>query len=287
MLPQYLVREAVQRALAEDIGRGDITTDALIDASVPASARLMAREQGIVAGLDLAEAAFRGIEMRAHGQNTGPDIVFERLIQDGRPVKAGDVIARISGSARALLSAERVALNFMTHMSGIASLTGRYVAAIAGSGARIVDTRKTLPGLRVFEKYAVRMGGGANHRFALDDAAMIKDNHIVAAGGIGPAIRQVRAAIGHMVKICCEVDRIDQIEEALAAGVDVLLLDNMGPETLAEAVRLIAGRATAEASGKVSLDTVAAIAGSGVDVISVGRLTHSAPALDIALDFDG
>jgi nicotinate-nucleotide pyrophosphorylase (carboxylating) len=278
MLPQYLVREAVQRALAEDIGRGDITTDALIDGGAQASARLMAREAGVVAGLDLAEAAFRGVE---------PDIVFERLIADGQPVKAGDVIARISGSARALLSAERVALNFMTHMSGIASLTGRYVAAIAGTGARIVDTRKTLPGLRVFEKYAVRMGGGINHRFALDDAAMIKDNHIVAAGGIGPAIRQVRAAIGHMVKICCEVDRIDQIEEALAAGVDVLLLDNMGPETLAEAVRLIAGRATAEASGKVSLDTVAAIAATGVDVISVGRLTHSAPALDIALDFDG
>jgi nicotinate-nucleotide pyrophosphorylase (carboxylating) len=278
MLPQYLVREAVQRALAEDIGRGDITTDALIDGGAQTSARLMAREVGIVAGLDLAEAAFRGV---------GPGITFERLIADGQPVKVGDVIARISGSARALLSAERVALNFMTHMSGIASLTGRYVAAIAGSGARIVDTRKTLPGLRVFEKYAVRMGGGVNHRFALDDAAMIKDNHIVAAGGIGPAIRQVRAAIGHMVKVCCEVDRIDQIEEALAAGVDVLLLDNMGPETLAQAVRLIAGRATAEASGKVSLDTVAAIAASGVDVISVGRLTHSAPALDIALDFDG
>jgi nicotinate-nucleotide pyrophosphorylase (carboxylating) len=278
MLPQYLVREAVQRALAEDIGQGDITTDALIEGGAQASARLMAREAGIVAGLDLAEAAFRGVE---------PGIAFERLIADGQPVQAGDVIARISGSARALLSAERVALNFMTHMSGIASLTGRYVAAIAGSGARIVDTRKTLPGLRVFEKYAVRMGGGVNHRFALDDAAMIKDNHIVAAGGIGPAIRQVRAAIGHMVKICCEVDRIDQIEEALAAGVDVLLLDNMRPETLAEAVRLIAGRATAEASGKVSLDTVAAIAASGVDVISVGRLTHSAPALDIALDFDG
>ncbi len=277
MLPHYLVREAVQRALAEDIGRGDITTEALIDGGVAASGRLMARETGIVAGLDLAEAAFRGVE---------PDITFERLIQDGQPVKAGDVIARIAGSARALLSAERVALNFITHMSGIASLTGRYVAAVAGSTARIVDTRTTLPGLRVFEKYAVRMGGGANHRFALDDAAMIKDNHIVAAGGIAPAIRQVRAATGHMVKICCEVDRIDQIEEALAAGVDVLLLDNMGPETLAEAVRQIAGRATAEASGKVSLETVAAIAASGVDVISVGKLTHSAPALDIALDFD-
>ncbi len=278
MLPVYLVREAVQRALAEDIGRGDITTDALIDGGAAASARLMAREIGIVAGLDLAEAAFRGVD---------PAVVFERLIHDGDKVAVGDVIARISGTARGLLSAERVALNFMTHLSGIATLTGAYVAAIAGSKARIVDTRKTLPGLRVFQKYAVRMGGGANHRFALDDAAMIKDNHVVAAGGIGPAIRQVRAATGHMVKICCEVDRIDQIEEALGAGVDVLLLDNMTPEVLAEAVQLIAGRATAEASGKVSLDTVAAIAASGVDVISIGKLTHSAPALDIALDFDG
>ena len=278
MLPVYLVREAVHGALAEDIGRGDITTDALIGGGVAASARLMAREAGVVVGLDLAEAAFRGVD---------PAVSFERLIRDGDKVATGDVIARISGSARALLSAERVALNFMTHLSGIATLTCAYVAAIAGSKARIADTRKTLPGLRVFQKYAVRMGGGANHRFALDDAAMIKDNHIVAAGGIGPAIRQVRAATGHMVKICCEVDRIDQIEEALAAGVDVILLDNMTPPDLAEAVRLIAGRATAEASGKVSLDTVAAIAASGVDVISIGKLTHSAPALDIALDFDG
>jgi len=277
MLPQYLVREAVQRALAEDIGRGDITTEALIDGGVRASARLVAREQGIVAGLDLAEAAFCGVE---------PEIVFERLIADGQGVKAGDIIARISGSARALLSAERVALNFLTHMSGIASLTGRYVAAVAGTKARIVDTRKTFPGLRTFQKYAVRMGGGVNHRFALDDAAMIKDNHVIAAGGVGPAVRQVKAAVGHMVKVCCEVDHIDQIEEALEAGADVLLLDNMGTNTLAEAVHLIAGRAVAEASGKVSLETVAAIAASGVDVISVGRLTHSAPALDIALDFD-
>jgi nicotinate-nucleotide pyrophosphorylase (carboxylating) len=277
MLPQYLVREAVLRALAEDIGRGDITTDALIDAGVGASARLMAREAGIVAGLDLAAAAFHGVDST---------VLFERIVEDGQSVKAGDVVARIAGSARALLSAERVALNFLTHLSGIATMTGLYVAAVAGSKARIVDTRKTLPGLRAFEKYAVRMGGGANHRFALDDAAMIKDNHIVAAGGIGKAITQVRAAIGHMIKICCEVDRVDQIGEALAAGVDVVLLDNMSPATLAEAVRLIDGRAVAEASGKVSLGTVAAIAASGVDVISVGKLTHSAPALDIALDFD-
>jgi nicotinate-nucleotide pyrophosphorylase (carboxylating) len=277
MLPDYLVRQAAQRALEEDVGCGDITTDALIAAKTPGSARLMARQDGIVAGIDFAEAAFRIMD---------GDIRFERLVQDGDAVAKGAVIARVSGKVRALLSAERVALNFLTHLSGIATLTGRYVAATAGTKARIVDTRKTLPGLRVFQKYAVRAGGGANHRFALDDAAMIKDNHVVAAGGIGPAIRQVRAATGHMVKICCEVDRIDQIGEALDAGVDVLLLDNMTPAELGQAVKLIAGRAIAEASGGVSLETVAAIAASGVDVISVGRLTHSAPVLDIALDFD-
>jgi nicotinate-nucleotide pyrophosphorylase (carboxylating) len=174
----------------------------------------------------------------------------------------------------------------MTHLSGIASLTGRYVDAVAGTRARIADTRKTLPGLRVLEKYAVRMGGGMNHRFGLDDAAMIKDNHVVAAGGITPAIARLRAHVGHMVRICCEVDRLDQIEEALEAGVDVLLLDNMDPAMLATAVARVAGRAITEASGKVSLERVAEIAASGVDVISVGRLTHSAPAMDLALDFD-
>ncbi len=276
-LPGYLVREAVVRALAEDIGRGDITTDALIDESAMASGSLVAREAGIIAGLDLAEAAFRALDC---------DVKFEAVVVDGQAVGRGDAIARISGRARALLSAERVALNFMTHLSGIATLTRRYVDAAAGRKARIVDTRKTLPGLRVFEKYAVRMGGGGNHRFALDDGAMIKDNHVVAAGGIAPAVRRLKHAAGHMVKICCEVDRLDQIEEALGAGVDVVLLDNMDPAMLAAAVRMIAGRAVAEASGGVSIGTVAAIAASGVDVISVGRLTHSAPSLDIALDFD-
>jgi nicotinate-nucleotide pyrophosphorylase (carboxylating) len=277
MLPHYLVRDAVGRALAEDIGRGDITTDALIAGSARASGRLMARDAGVLAGLDLAEEAFRAVDSA---------VTFEHVAEDGAAVTRGDVIARVSGSARSLLSAERVALNFLTHLSGIATLTAAYAARTAGTKARIVDTRKTLPGLRVFQKYAVRMGGGANHRFALDDAAMIKDNHIVAAGGIAAAVGQVRAATGHMVRICCEVDRIDQIEEAIAAGADVLLLDNMTPAQLTEAVTLIAGRAIAEASGKVSLETVAGIAASGVDVISVGKLTHSAPALDIALDFD-
>jgi nicotinate-nucleotide pyrophosphorylase (carboxylating) len=277
MLPHYLIRQVVQRALDEDIGRGDITTDALIAATEAGSARLVARQDGIIAGMDFAETAFRILE---------GNILFEQRVGDGQAVTAGMVIGRVTAKVRTLLTAERVALNFLTHMSGIATLTGRYVAAVAGTKARIVDTRKTLPGLRAVQKYAVKAGGGANHRFALDDAAMLKDNHIAAAGGIGPAIRQVRAANGHMVKICCEVDRIDQIEEALAAGIDVLLLDNMTPAQLGEAVKLIGGRAVTEASGGVSLDTVAAIAASSVDVISVGRLTHSAPVLDIALDFE-
>jgi len=276
-LPPRLVAEAVERALAEDIGRGDITTDALIDADDRCMGALVAREAGVVAGLDLAAAAFRALD---------PDMRFEPAVADGDKVAARAIVARVSGRTRALLSAERVALNFLTHLSGIATLTRRHVDAVAGSKARIVDTRKTLPGLRVLEKYAVRAGGGFNHRFGLDDAVMIKDNHIVAAGGVAAAVARVRANIGHMVKICCEVDRLDQIDDALAAGADVLLLDNMDPATLAEAVRVVAGRAVCEASGKVSLDTVAAIASSGVDVISVGRLTHSAPALDIALDFD-
>ena len=275
-LPAYLVEDAVRRALAEDVGRGDITTDALIDADATATAHLVAREPGIVAGLDLARAAFRALD---------PRVAFDVRIADGNPAAKDDLIVRIAGSTRALLTGERVALNFMTHLSGIATLTAHYVGAVAGTRARIVETRKTLPGLRVFEKYAVRMGGGLNHRFALDDAAMIKDNHVVAAGGIGPAVARLKASVGHMVKICCEVDRLDQIEPALAVGVDVLLLDNLDPPTLAEAVRQVAGRAVTEASGKVSLETVGAIARTGVDVISIGKLTHSAPALDIALDF--
>ncbi|HLG90459.1 MAG TPA: carboxylating nicotinate-nucleotide diphosphorylase [Alphaproteobacteria bacterium] len=276
-LPLRLVAEAVSRALAEDVGRGDLTTDTLIDADARSSARIMAREAGIVAGLDLAEHAFH--EMRSSG-------AFERIVADGDHVAVGDVIAKVEGRTRALLSAERVALNFLTHLSGIATLTNRYVEAVKGTKARIVDTRKTLPGLRALQKYAVRAGGGANHRFGLDDAVMLKDNHIIAGGGVAQAIARVRAGIGHMVKICCEVDRLDQIEPALSAGADVILLDNMDPPALTEAVRLIAGRAIAEASGKVSLETVRAIAESGVDVISIGKLTHSAPALDIALDFD-
>lgn len=276
-LSPNLVGEAVSRALDEDIGRGDITTDALIGADAMSAARLVAREAGIVAGLDLAEAAFRTLD---------PAMSFERALQDGDAVEAGQTLEHIRGHTRALLSGERVALNFLTHLSGVATLTSRYVMAVAGTKARIADTRKTLPGLRLFEKYAVKMGGGTNHRFGLDDAAMIKDNHLVAAGGIAAAVKKVRANAGHMVRISCEVDRLDQIEEALSAGADVLLLDNMVPADLAEAVRRVAGRAVTEASGGVSLETVAAIAAAGVDMISIGRLTHSAPSLDIALDFE-
>jgi nicotinate-nucleotide pyrophosphorylase (carboxylating) len=273
---RVVVGEAVARALAEDIGRGDLTTDSLVDAGARATALIVARDEGVVAGIALAEEAFRTLD---------PDMAFAAAIDDGRRVARGAAIARVSGSMRALLTGERVALNFLTHLSGIATLTARYVSAVAGSHARIVDTRKTIPGLRILQKYAVRVGGGANHRFGLDDAVMIKDNHIIALGGIAPAVARARAAIGHMVKICCEVDRLDQIDEAIDAGVDVLLLDNMDRSTLAAAVARVAGRAITEASGGVSLETVAAIASSGVDVISVGRLTHSAPALDIALDF--
>jgi nicotinate-nucleotide pyrophosphorylase (carboxylating) len=276
MLPRYLVADAVARALAEDVGRGDVTTDAVIAGNASAAASLVAREEGVVAGLDLARAAFQALDA---------ELAFQILIADGEVVSQGGEIARLAGNARALLTGERVALNFLCHLSGIATLTRRYVSAVAGTSARIADTRKTLPGLRVFEKHAVLMGGGSNHRFGLDDAAMIKDNHILAAGGVANAVGRVRRATGHMVKICCEVDRIDQIEDALVAGADVLLLDNMDATMLADAVRLVGGRALTEASGKVSLENAGKIAASGVDIISVGRLTHSASSLDIGLDF--
>ncbi len=276
-LPSLLVERAVSAALAEDLGlAGDITTDATVPAGMQATAVIVARKPGVIAGLDVAEAAFRQID---------PSVVFVSVKQDGDSVDSGDVIARISGSARSLLTAERVALNFLGRMSGVASLTRRYVDAVAGTKAAIVDTRKTTPGLRAFEKYAVRCGGGMNHRTGLFDAVLIKDNHIVAAGGIKPAIERARAHAGHMVKIEVEVDTLDQLDEVLAYKIDAVLLDNMAPAELAKAVKKIAGRARAEASGGVSLDTVAAIAKSGVDLISVGALTHSASVLDLGLDF--
>jgi len=277
-LPEPLITSVVANALAEDLGlAGDITTDAVIPPHAKASGVFAARKPGVIAGLDVAAAAFRHLD---------PSVMFEPLIPDGERVDAGAKIARVSGNARALLTAERVALNFLGRMSGIATLTRRYVDAIAGTRATIVDTRKTTPGLRALEKYAVRAGGGMNHRIGLFDAVLIKDNHIAVAGGIGPAIAAARARVGHMVKIEVEVDSLDQLEEALNHPIDAVLLDNMTPAQLAEAVRLVGGRVITEASGGIDLSTVRAVAESGVDLISVGALTHSAPVLDIGLDIE-
>ncbi|HYD16143.1 MAG TPA: carboxylating nicotinate-nucleotide diphosphorylase [Hyphomicrobium sp.] len=276
-LPRLLITRAVEQALAEDLGtRGDITTDATVAADAQAVATFGARRAGVISGLAVAEAAFQTLDARA---------VFEPLVADGDRVGAGTVVARVSGPARVLLTGERVALNFLCHMSGIASLTSRYVDTVAGTRARIIDTRKTTPGLRAFEKYAVRCGGGFNHRSGLYDAILIKDNHIVAAGGIEAAITAARAHAGHMVKIEVEVDDLDGLASALKHVIDAVLLDNMDPATLKRAVEMVRGRALTEASGGVNLDTVRAIAESGVDLISVGALTHSAPILDLGLDF--
>lgn len=277
-LPGSLVAKAVAEALEEDLGlAGDITTMATVAADARARARLGAREAGVVAGLQPFEAAFRMLDA---------DVAIEIAVPDGGIVEAGAEIARISGNARALLTAERVALNFVGHMSGIATLTHRFVEKVAGTSAHIIDTRKTTPGLRAFEKLAVRAGGGSNHRFGLFDAILIKDNHIVAAGGIGPAMQRARSLAGHMVKIEIEVTTLAELEEAMTFAPDAVLLDNMDTATLKTAVEMVAGRALTEASGGVNLDTVRAIAETGVDLISVGALTHSAPTLDVGLDFD-
>ena len=275
-LNPLLIQDAVRRALDEDLGRaGDITTQATIPASSIAHTVIAARETGVIAGLPLAEAAFH---MIAQG------IRFTPRLGDGTLVQAGDVIAEIEGSARAILSAERVALNFLGRMSGIASLTQRYVDAVSGTEARIVCTRKTTPGLRAFEKYAVRCGGGSNHRYGLDDAMLIKDNHIAVAGSVKQALQAAKAAAGHLVKIEIEVDTIAQLHEVLAEGADVVLLDNMDIKTLKQAVALVEGAMLTEASGGVTLDTVTAIAETGVDMISIGALTHSPRVLDLGLD---
>jgi len=277
-LPPPLVEKAVGEALAEDWGEaGDITTVATITPDATASGAIVARKPGVVAGLQVAEAAFRALD---------ENVSFKVLIRDGERVEAGQKIARVAGNARALLTAERVALNFLGHMSGIATLTRTYVEKISGTRAKIIDTRKTTPGLRIFEKLAVRAGGGLNHRFGLFDAILIKDNHIIAAGGIGAALNKARERAGHVVKVEIEVATLEQLSEALAHNAEAVLLDNMPVATLKEAVAEVAGRAITEASGGVSLETVRGIAETGVDLISVGALTHSAPVLDIGLDFD-
>jgi nicotinate-nucleotide pyrophosphorylase (carboxylating) len=272
-----LVEPQVRAALEEDLGRaGDITSALTIAADKLATARLIARKPGRIAGLICAEAAFRLVD---------PAVKFDVALPDGSDAGAGAVLATASGPARSILTAERVALNFLGPLSGTATATAALVKAVDGTGARIVCTRKTLPGLRALQKYAVRCGGGFNHRFGLDDAAMVKDNHIAAAGGIAPALKRLRAGLGHMVRIEVEVDSIAQLEEALAQGVDVILLDNMPLEELRCAVALAKGKAVLEASGNVTLASVRAIAETGVDYISSGAITHSAPNLDIGLDF--
>jgi len=277
-LPKPLVEKAVRAALAEDLGRaGDITSAATIPPDTVARAVIAARKPGVIAGLDLARTAFT--QMSA-------EIAFEAKVADGDAVTAGSTVATISGPARAILSAERVALNFLGHLSGVASATRRFADAIADTGAQIICTRKTTPGLRAFEKYAVRCGGGSNHRFGLDDAMLIKDNHIAVAGGVDAAVERARAFAGILVKIEIEVDTLDQLGEALAAGADVVLLDNMPPELLAQAVAINQGRAVLEASGNVTRESVAAIAATGVDFISSGWITHSAPILDLGLDIE-
>jgi nicotinate-nucleotide pyrophosphorylase (carboxylating) len=277
-LPDLLIDGIVRAALAEDLGRaGDITSLACIDAEARLSARFVSRQAGVVAGLACARLAIHALDPAAR---------FTPVAADGDAVLPGAVLASVEANARALLSAERVALNLLGRLSGVATLTRAYVDAVAGTGAAIVDTRKTTPGLRALEKYAVRCGGGVNHRFGLDDAILIKDNHVAACGGVGEAIARARAAAGHLVKIEAEVDGLAQLDEALTAGPDVIMLDNFSLGDLRAAVARAKGRVVLEASGGVSLATVRAIAETGVDVISVGALTHSAPVLDIGLDAD-
>lgn len=275
-LNPLLIADAVRAALSEDLGRaGDITSQATIPAQRTATCVFGARKAGTIAGLPLAREAFTQFD---------PSVRFEALVEDGAKVEAGAALARVSGPARSILSAERVALNYLGRLSGIATLTAEYVAAVAHTKARIIDTRKTTPGLRAFEKYAVRCGGGMNHRYGLDDAFLIKDNHIAVAGGIAPALRAAKAAAGHFVKIEIEVDSLDQLDEVLAEGADIVLLDNMDAATLRRAVFMVAGRMITEASGGVTLESVRTIAESGVDLIAIGALTHSARVLDIGLD---
>ncbi|HUB63172.1 MAG TPA: carboxylating nicotinate-nucleotide diphosphorylase [Methylocella sp.] len=277
-LPRIVIEPLVRAALLEDLGRaGDLTTDLVVPLSCQAKAVVVARESGVVAGLELAKRAFELMD---------PHIAIQVECEDGTVIAPGQVIARVSGPARGILTAERVALNFMGHLSGIASATASIVAAVNGTKAKIVCTRKTTPGLRAVEKYAVRAGGGANHRFGLDDAILIKDNHVAIAGGVAEAMRRARAGAGHLVKVEIEVDNLEQLKEALGEGADALLLDNMGLEMLAEAVAIVDRRAITEASGRVTPKSAPAIAATGVDLISIGWLTHSAPVLDIGLDFE-
>jgi nicotinate-nucleotide pyrophosphorylase (carboxylating) len=270
------IKEFVERVLAEDLGKGgDVTSNATIAEDARFTAEMNARQSIVVAGIEIAAAFFRALDVKVR---------VEQLANDGDRVEHGATLMRLEGNARAMLTAERSALNTLQHVSGIATLTRQYVDAIEGTGAVLLDTRKTIPGLRVLEKYAVRMGGAQNHRMRLDDGVLIKDNHVAVCGGVAEAVARAKAA-NTGLQIQVEVDRIDQIEPALAAGADRLLLDNMDPAELREAVRLVAGRVPLEASGGVTLETIRSLAEAGVDFISLGRITQSAPAVDIGLDY--
>ncbi len=276
VLPRLLVDEAVRAALLEDLGRaGDITSNATIPAGAAATAIMSSREDGVVAGMALAETAFRLID---------PSVTFRAKVADGALLKKGTVLAEVKGNARSILTAERTALNYLMHLCGVATHTRRFADAIAHTKARVTCTRKTIPGLRAFEKYAVRCGGGSSHRYGLDDAILIKDNHVAVAGGVAQAIRAARAYAGHLVKVEVEVTSLKQLETALAERPDVILLDNMAPQLLEKAVRMTEGRVVLEASGGISLETIRAVAETGVDYISTSKITMAAPTLDIGLD---
>ena len=275
-LPRLVIEPIVRAALLEDLGRaGDLTTDSTIPPDATATVQLVSRDPGVVAGLGLAELAWQLVD---------PAIRTEIHLADGSRVEPGSVIATASGPARGLLSGERVALNFLGHLSGVATGTATIADAIAHTRAKVADTRKTIPGLRALQKYAVRCGGGANHRFGLDDAVLIKDNHIAVAGGVRAAVEAAKSSVGHLVKIEVEVDSLAMLAELLEVGADVVLLDNMGPDQLREALTMVDGRMVTEASGRITPETAVPIAEAGVDLISVGWLTHSARVLDIGLD---
>ena len=278
LLP-LLYEDVVRRALLEDLGRaGDVTTDAVVPPDRTARGAIVARAAGRIAGVEPALLAFRLLD---------PGCRVDVCIFDGSDADVGSVVAHVEATARALLAAERTALNLLGHLSGIATVTRDVVARLRGLATRVADTRKTTPGLRALEKHAVRAGGGSSHRYGLDDAVLVKDNHVVLAGGIAEAVRRVRGSVGHMVKVEVEVETLEQLDEALAAGAEAVLLDNMDLATLREAVRRSRGRAVTEASGGIRPDNVREVAGTGVDLVSLGWLTHSAPALDVALDVAG
>lgn len=277
LIDLIILRAIVESALAEDIGPGDVTSELTVPEWAMSKAVISTREDGVVAGIDLAEMVFAAVD---------PIVKFERNTRDGKRVHAGQALATLEGRSRSLLAGERVALNFLQRLSGIATATARYVGLVEGTGAAIVDTRKTTPGLRMLEKYAVRAGGGRNHRFGLHEGILIKDNHIIAAGGVRQAVEAAKAGAPHTLKVEIEVGTLDELQEALEAGADIVLLDNMDNETMRRAVKITSGKAILEASGGVTEETVAAIAATGVDLISVGALTHSVKALDIGLDFE-